>query len=164
MSEVKYRGFEPVIGLEIHAQLQTKTKMFCSDSTEFGAGENDQVCPVCLGLPGVLPVVNGRAIEFSIKTGLALNCNIRAKSVFARKNYFYPDLPKGYQVSQFDEPLCEHGFLEFFVGADKHKVRIERAHMEEDAGKSVHQGDATLVNFNRSGIPLLEIVSGPDLR
>jgi aspartyl-tRNA(Asn)/glutamyl-tRNA(Gln) amidotransferase subunit B len=158
------RGFEAVIGLEIHAQLQTHTKMFCSDSTEFGAGENEQVCPVCLGLPGALPVVNERAIEYSIRTGLALGCSIREKSVFARKNYFYPDLPKGYQISQFDEPLCEHGHLEFFVNGEKKRVTIARAHMEEDAGKSVHQGDSTLVNFNRSGIPLLEIVTGPDLR
>jgi len=159
-----YRGFEPVIGLEIHAQLATNTKMFCSDSTEFGAGENDQVCPVCIGLPGALPVVNAIAIEYSIRMGLALNCNIREKSVFSRKNYFYPDLPKGYQISQFDEPLCEHGYVEFFVQNEKCRIGITRAHMEEDAGKSVHQGDATLVNFNRSGIPLLEIVSGPDLR
>lgn len=157
-------SYEAVIGLEIHAQLQTRTKMFCQDSTEFGAGENEQVCEVCVGLPGSLPVVNKKAIEFSIKTGLALNCSIRERSVFARKNYFYPDLAKGYQISQFDEPLCENGYVEFFVDGKPHKIRIERAHMEEDAGKSIHHGDSTGVNFNRAGVPLLEIVSGPDLR
>ena len=161
---MSYRGFEPVIGLEIHAQLQTKTKMFCNDSTAFGAGENSQVCPVCIGLPGALPVVNKQAVDFSIKTGLALNCTIREKSVFARKNYFYPDLPKGYQISQYDEPICEHGYVEFYLDGALKRINIIRAHMEEDAGKSVHQGDATLVNYNRGGVPLLEIVSGPDLR
>src|SRR4051794_15325261 len=116
--------YEAVIGLEIHAQLATRTKMFCASSTEFGAGDNEHTCPVCIGLPGSLPVVNSKAVEFSVKTGLALGCQIRQKSVFARKNYFYPDLPKGYQISQFDEPLCEHGSVEFFVNGEVQKVSI----------------------------------------
>jgi aspartyl-tRNA(Asn)/glutamyl-tRNA(Gln) amidotransferase subunit B len=161
MSDARY---EPVIGLEIHAQLSTRTKMFCGNSTEFGASDNEHTCPVCIGLPGALPTVNAQAIEFSVKTGLALGCQIRLRSVFARKNYFYPDLPKGYQISQFDEPLCEHGAVEFYLDGERKKISITRAHMEEDAGKSLHQGEFTLVNYNRGGIPLLEIVSGPDLR
>lgn len=156
--------WEPVIGLEIHAQLATKSKMFSSDSTEFSAGDNENVSPVSLGLPGALPVVNKQAVELSMKMGLALNCEIRRTSRFARKNYFYPDLPKGYQISQYDEPLCQNGFVEFYVNNEKKKIRIERAHMEEDAGKSTHHGDFTLINLNRAGVPLLEIVSGPDLR
>jgi aspartyl-tRNA(Asn)/glutamyl-tRNA(Gln) amidotransferase subunit B len=163
-----YRGYEAVIGLEIHAQLKTNSKMFCSDSTNFDAGDNENTSPVSIGMPGTLPVVNKRAIEYSIKTGLALNCEIRKKSVFSRKNYFYPDLPKGYQISQFDEPLCEHGKIKFNVGDKENKyektVSITRAHMEEDAGKSNHFGEYTLINYNRSGMPLLEIVSGPDMR
>ncbi len=157
-------NWEPVIGLEIHAQLSTKSKMFSSDSTEFQAGDNENVSPVSLGLPGALPVVNRKAVELSVRTGLALNCKIRNSSRFARKNYFYPDLPKGYQISQYDEPLCEEGFVEFYVNEEKKRVRIERAHMEEDAGKSTHHGDYSLINLNRAGVPLLEIVSGPDLR
>lgn len=156
--------WEPVIGLEIHAQLATKSKMFSSDSTEFSAGDNENVSPVSLGLPGALPVVNKRAVELSMKMGLALNCEIRRTSRFARKNYFYPDLPKGYQISQYDEPLCQNGYVEFYVNNEKKRIRIERAHMEEDAGKSTHHGDFTLINLNRAGVPLLEIVSGPDLR
>jgi aspartyl-tRNA(Asn)/glutamyl-tRNA(Gln) amidotransferase subunit B len=159
-----FKGFEAVIGLEIHAQLKTKSKMFCSDSTEFDAGDNENTSPVSVGMPGTLPVVNQRAIEFAIKTGLALGCEIRKKSVFARKNYFYPDLPKGYQISQYDEPICEHGKVVFDLEGETKSVRIERAHLEEDAGKSNHHGEYTLINFNRSGIPLLEIVSGPDMR
>lgn len=158
------RGFSPVIGLEIHAQLKTKSKMFATDSTSFDSGDNENTTPVSVGMPGTLPVVNASAIEFSIKAGLALNCEIRPRSVFARKNYFYPDLPKGYQISQFDKPICENGKISFKVGDVAKTVRIERAHMEEDAGKSNHLGDMTLVNYNRSGIPLLEIVSGPDMR
>lgn len=158
------RGYEAVIGLEIHAQLKTKSKMFCADSTEFEAGDNENTSPVSVGMPGTLPVVNAKAIEYSIKTGLALGCEIRKKSVFSRKNYFYPDLPKGYQISQYDEPICEHGRIEFLVDGKKKVVSITRAHMEEDAGKSTHLGDYTLVNYNRSGMPLLEIVSGPDMR
>lgn len=158
--------FEPVIGLEVHAQLKTKTKMFCGCPADFGAAENDHVCPVCLGMPGVLPVINKRAVEFGIKAGLALNCEIAEDSRFDRKNYFYPDLPKGYQISQFDRPVCKQGHLII----NGKKVRIHRAHLEEDAGKLVHAGAAGLhgsshsnVDFNRSGVPLLEIVSEPDI-
>lgn len=163
-----YRGYEAVIGLEVHAQLKTESKMFCSDATIFDAGDNENTSPVSIGMPGTLPVVNRKAIEYSIMTGLALNCEIRKKSVFSRKNYFYPDLPKGYQISQYDEPLCEHGKIVFRVGDKESKyektVSITRAHMEEDAGKSNHFGEYTLINYNRSGMPLLEIVSGPDMR
>jgi aspartyl-tRNA(Asn)/glutamyl-tRNA(Gln) amidotransferase subunit B len=156
--------WEPVIGLEVHAQLATKSKMFSSDSNQFAGGDNEHVSPVSLGLPGALPVVNKKAVDLSIRMGLALNCHIRESSRFARKNYFYPDLPKGYQISQYDEPLCENGFVEFYMDGEKKKIRIERAHMEEDAGKSTHHGDHSLINLNRAGVPLLEIVSGPDLR
>ncbi|MBX2995646.1 MAG: Asp-tRNA(Asn)/Glu-tRNA(Gln) amidotransferase subunit GatB [Bdellovibrionaceae bacterium] len=158
------KGYEAVIGLEIHAQLKTNSKMFCSDSTKFDAADNENTSPVSVGMPGTLPVVNKTAIEFSVKTGLALGCEIRRKSVFSRKNYFYPDLPKGYQISQYDEPLCEHGKITFKVDDVEKTVSITRAHMEEDAGKSNHFGEYTLINYNRSGIPLLEIVSGPDMR
>ena len=161
---MSFRGYEPVIGLEIHAQLKTASKMFCADSTTFDAGDNENTSPVSVGMPGTLPTVNAKAIEYSIRTGLALNCQIREKSVFSRKNYFYPDLPKGYQISQYDLPLCEHGYLEFKVDGKPTKISITRAHMEEDAGKSNHHGEYTLINYNRSGIPLLEIVSGPDIR
>lgn len=156
--------YECVIGLEIHAQLLTKSKLFCSCSTSFGSSDNANTCPVCIGLPGALPVLNKKALEFSIATGLALNCKIDNGSVFARKNYFYPDLPKGYQISQFDLPLCTDGYVDFFLGEERKRVVIQRAHMEEDAGKSSHHGDFTLVNYNRSSVPLLEIVSGPDMR
>lgn len=138
--------------------------MFCADSTSFEAGDNENTSPVSVGMPGTLPVTNARAVEYAVKTGLALGCQIREKSVFARKNYFYPDLPKGYQISQYDLPICYNGKLEFKVDGVPKTVRIERAHMEEDAGKSSHHGDYTLINYNRSGIPLLEIVSGPDMR
>lgn len=157
-------SFEAVIGLEVHVQLQTKTKIFCNDSTEFGGFDNEHICPVCTGMPGSLPVINERAVEFSIRTGLALGCEIRRSSVFARKQYFYPDLPKGYQISQYDHPLCENGVLEFVLKGETKRISITRAHMEEDAGKSTHHGDYSLINLNRAGIPLLEIVSGPDLR
>ncbi len=156
--------FEPVIGLEIHAQLLTKSKLFCSCTTQFGLGDNENTCPVCMAMPGALPVLNEQAVEFSIKTGLALNCKIRETSVFARKQYFYPDLPKGYQISQYDKPLCENGFVEYFLNGIKKRVTIDRAHMEEDAGKSIHNGDHSLINLNRAGVPLLEIVSAPDMR
>lgn len=159
-----YNDWEPVIGLEIHAQLLTASKMFSSDSAAFGGADNEFTHPVTLGLPGALPVVNEKAIDFSMRAGLALNCQIRNRSVFARKNYFYPDLPKGYQISQFDAPLCEKGFVEYFLNGEIKKVSIERAHMEEDAGKSTHFADYTLINLNRAGVPLLEIVSGPDMR
>ena len=158
------RGYEAVIGLEIHAQLKTKTKMFSPDSTQFDAGDNENTSPVSVGMPGALPVINKEAITLAIRTGLALGCDVRKKSVFSRKNYFYPDLPKGYQISQYDLPICENGFLEFTLDGETKKVKIIRAHLEEDAGKSTHQGEYTLINLNRSGIPLLEIVSAPDFR
>lgn len=161
---MSYRGFEPVIGIEIHVQLSTQSKIFCADSTAFNAGDNENTSPVSVGMPGALPVVNKKAIEYSVKTGLALDCDIRRRSVFARKNYFYPDLPKGYQISQYDQPICENGKVTFTVDGVEKTISISRAHMEEDAGKSIHHGDHTLINYNRSGIPLLEIVSGPDIR
>ncbi|MBX2988063.1 MAG: Asp-tRNA(Asn)/Glu-tRNA(Gln) amidotransferase subunit GatB [Bdellovibrionaceae bacterium] len=161
---MSFRGYEAVIGIEVHVQLKTASKMFCADATEFEAGDNENTSPVSVGMPGTLPVVNKKAIEFSIKTGLALGCEIRKKSVFARKNYFYPDLPKGYQISQFDLPLCENGKISFKVDGVEKTISITRAHMEEDAGKSNHSGEYTLINLNRAGMPLLEIVSGPDMR
>ncbi len=159
-------GFEAVIGLEVHAQLQTASKIFCGCSTRFGAAANTQICPVCAGFPGVLPVLNEKAVEFAVRMGLATHCRIRPTSRFARKNYFYPDLPKGYQISQFDEPLCEAGFLHVDVEGQEHTLRIHRIHMEEDAGKTLHDQDpgASLVDLNRTGTPLIEIVSEPDLR
>ena len=161
---MSFNDWEVVIGLEIHAQLNTQSKMFSPDSASFGGADNEHVSTVSLGMPGALPVINRMAVESSVKTGLALGCSIRERSVFARKNYFYPDLPKGYQISQFDEPLCEEGRVTYFLNGEKKSVRIERAHMEEDAGKSTHFGDYTLINLNRAGVPLLEIVSGPDMR
>jgi aspartyl-tRNA(Asn)/glutamyl-tRNA(Gln) amidotransferase subunit B len=159
--------FEPVIGLEIHAQLATRSKLFCRCPTDFGAPPNAHTCPVCLGLPGVLPVTNRRAVELAIRMGLATHCTIRLDSQFARKNYFYPDLPKAYQISQYDRPLCEGGWVEFPMpdGSTKH-VRITRIHIEEDAGKLIHDGDdrnSSYVDLNRAGVPLVEIVSEPDL-
>ncbi len=161
---MSYNNYEPVIGLEIHAQLKTKSKMFCSCSTEFGASDNENTCPVCTGMPGCLPVLNKKAIEFGVKIGLALNCQVNSKSVFARKNYFYPDLPKGYQISQYDEPICGKGYVDIFLDKVKRRIGITRAHLEEDAGKSQHQGDYSLINFNRSSVPLMEIVSEPDIK
>ncbi len=158
------RDYEAVIGIEIHVQLNTQSKIFSADATTFDAADNENTSPVSVGMPGSLPVLNRVAVEKSIKTGLALGCNIRHKSIFARKNYFYPDLPKGYQISQYDQPICENGSITFKVGDEQKTVSITRAHMEEDAGKSTHHGDYTLLNYNRAGIPLLEIVSGPDLR
>ncbi len=158
------RGFEAVIGIEIHVQLSTQSKIFSADSTAFNSGDNENTSPVSVGMPGSLPVINKKAVEYSIKTGLALGCTIREKSIFARKNYFYPDLPKGYQISQYDQPLCENGSLSFKVNGETKTVSITRAHMEEDAGKSNHHGEYTLINYNRAGVPLLEIVSGPDIR
>ena len=160
--------FEPVIGLEIHAQLLTDTKIFCGCSTRFGAAPNAHVCPVCLGLPGALPVLNRRAVELGIRAGLALGCTVQARSIFARKNYFYPDLPKGYQISQYEHPLATDGELRYADDGER-VVRIIRVHLEEDAGKSLHAagGDAdrhTHLDFNRSGVPLIEIVTHPDLR
>jgi aspartyl-tRNA(Asn)/glutamyl-tRNA(Gln) amidotransferase subunit B len=157
--------YEPVIGLEVHAQLLTQSKLFCACSTEFGDAPNAHVCPVCLGLPGSLPVLNARAVEMAVSAALALGCTIRETSIFARKNYFYPDLPKGYQISQYEEPFSEHGFLDLETDGVKKQVRITRVHMEEDAGKNVHGvGGDSLVDLNRAGTPLIEIVGAPDLR
>ena len=157
--------FEAVIGVEVHAQLRTNSKMFCGCGTTFGLSANSQTCPVCLGLPGSLPVINRTAIEMAVRAGLALNCMITANNRFARKNYFYPDLPKGYQISQYEDPICQHGWIEIVVGTVTKRVRIRRAHLEEDAGKNVH-GTGTAgsrVDLNRAGTPLLEIVTEPDM-
>jgi aspartyl-tRNA(Asn)/glutamyl-tRNA(Gln) amidotransferase subunit B len=161
--------WEAVIGLEVHAQLQTQTKIFCGCSTEFGAPPNSQVCPVCLGLPGALPVLNRQAVDFAIKAALACGCAVQSRSIFARKNYFYPDLPKGYQISQYELPLALGGGLEITVDGQTKHVGLTRIHMEEDAGKSLHEGfpdsdRRTYVDYNRSGVPLIEIVSEPDMR
>jgi aspartyl-tRNA(Asn)/glutamyl-tRNA(Gln) amidotransferase subunit B len=157
--------YETVIGLEVHAQLLTKSKLFCSCSTEFGEAPNAHVCPTCLGLPGSLPVINERAARLAVRTALALDCTIRETSIFARKQYFYPDLPKGYQISQFEEPYSQHGHLDIDVDGKTRRVGILRVHMEEDAGKNVHgRGGDSLVDLNRAGTPLCEIVSDPDLR
>jgi aspartyl-tRNA(Asn)/glutamyl-tRNA(Gln) amidotransferase subunit B len=162
-------SFEAVIGLEIHAHLLTASKMFCGCSTAFGAPPNTHVCPVCLGLPGALPVINRAAVDYGIRAGLALDCRINESSVFARKNYFYPDLPKGYQISQYEQPLATGGVVEFISSSGPRRVGITRVHLEEDAGKSLHEGFAdsdenTYVDYNRSGVPLIEIVTEPDLR
>ena len=161
--------YEPVIGLEVHVQLGTKTKIFCSCPVEFGAAPNTNVCPVCLGLPGALPVISRQAVELAISASLALHCTINPFSRFARKNYFYPDLPKGYQISQYDQPLAERGYLDIVTEAGKKRIGVTRVHMEDDAGKSIHDGfkdsdKYTYVDLNRSGTPLIEIVSEPDLR
>lgn len=162
--------YEAVIGLEIHCELKTKTKIFCGCATGFGAEQNTHVCPVCLGLPGVLPSVNKRVVEFGIKAGLATNCTINKYSKFDRKNYYYPDLPKNWQTSQYDLPIAEHGWVDIDVDGEKKRIRLTRIHMEEDAGKLVHSGTTikdsatSNVDYNRTGVPLLEIVSEPDLR
>src|SRR5712672_2662173 len=161
--------YEPVIGLEVHVQLGTRTKIFCGCPTSFGAPPNTNVCPVCLGLPGALPVLSRQAVELGIQAALALNCKVNPRSIFARKNYFYPDLPKGYQISQYDQPLAEHGFVEVIADGASQRIGVTRVHMEDDAGKSIHDGfkDSdryTYVDLNRSGTPLIEIVSEPDMR
>jgi aspartyl-tRNA(Asn)/glutamyl-tRNA(Gln) amidotransferase subunit B len=159
--------FQVVMGLEVHAQMLTRSKIFCGCSTAFGAEPNAHTCPVCLAMPGVLPSLNARVVEFAIRTGLALGCAVKEKSVWARKNYFYPDLPKGYQISQYELPICEGGAVEFEVGGETRRIRLVRIHMEEDAGKNLHDvspDGASGVDLNRAGVPLLEIVSAPDIR
>src|SRR5215469_16868691 len=161
--------YEPVIGLEVHVQLATATKIFCGCPTSFGAPPNTNVCPVCLGLPGALPVLSRLAVELAIKGALALHCEIRPYSRFARKNYFYPDLPKGYQISQYDQPFAEHGYVDIEGGGVAKRIGVRRVHMEDDAGKSIHDGfrdsdRSSYVDLNRSGTPLVEIVSEPDMR
>jgi aspartyl-tRNA(Asn)/glutamyl-tRNA(Gln) amidotransferase subunit B len=159
------KDYEGVIGLEVHAELVTRSKMFCGCAVVMSDGEppNSHVCPICTGMPGMLPVINRRAVELTIMTGLALNCTIEEFNIFARKNYFYPDLPKGYQISQYDYPLCRNGWLEIETPQGRRKIGIRRVHLEEDTGKNIHQGEVSLIDFNRSGVPLMEIVSEPDL-
>jgi aspartyl-tRNA(Asn)/glutamyl-tRNA(Gln) amidotransferase subunit B len=158
--------YEVVIGLEVHAQLKTKSKIFCSCSTTFGAGPNENTCPVCTGMPGALPVLNGRAVEYAVKTALAVDCTVNRTSIFARKNYFYPDLPAGYQISQFDLPVAEHGHIFIHTEKGEKRIGITRIHMENDAGKNIHSAadNISYVDLNRAGVPLIEIVSEPDMR
>ena len=157
--------FETIIGVEVHAQLRTNSKMFCGCGTTFGQSANSQTCPVCLGLPGSLPVINRMAVEMAVRAGLALNCTIATTNQFARKNYFYPDLPKGYQISQYESPICQDGWIEIRDGEETKRIRIRRAHLEEDAGKNVHETgtNGSRVDLNRAGTPLLEIVTEPDM-
>jgi aspartyl-tRNA(Asn)/glutamyl-tRNA(Gln) amidotransferase subunit B len=159
-------NYESVIGLEVHAQLLTESKIFCGCATKFGQTPNQNTCPVCAGFPGVLPVLNKKVVDFAIKAGLATHCEIARASIFARKNYFYPDLPKGYQISQYELPICTRGYVEFELNGSSKRVRLARIHMEEDAGKNIHDahGDSSLIDLNRAGVPLLEIVSEPDMR
>jgi len=159
-------NYEPVIGLEVHAQLLTQSKIFCGCSTKFGQAPNQNTCPVCMGFPGVLPVLNKKTVEFAIRAGLATHCEIARSSRFARKNYFYPDLPKGYQISQYELPICTNGYIDITTNGVAKRIRLTRIHMEEDAGRNIHdlRSDASLVDLNRAGVPLLEIVSEPDIR
>ncbi|HEU5073771.1 MAG TPA: Asp-tRNA(Asn)/Glu-tRNA(Gln) amidotransferase GatCAB subunit B, partial [Polyangiaceae bacterium] len=157
--------YEPVIGLEIHAQLATRTKLFCACATDFGDAPNSNVCPVCLGLPGTLPAINEKAVRLGVRAALALSCSINQKSVFARKNYFYPDLPKGYQISQYEQPFSEHGKLDVELDGTAFSAGITRVHLEEDAGKNLHGvPGGSAIDLNRAGTPLIEIVGEPDLR
>src|SRR5262249_40452162 len=162
--------YEAAIGLEVHAHLPTRTKMFCGCSTAFGARPNTQTCPICQGMPGTLPVINRRAIEFGIRTALAINCTVNADNRFARKHYYYPDMPKNHQISQYEEPLAEHGYHDIETAGETRRIGIQRLHLEEDVGKLVHEGSSletaqsSQVDFNRAGVPLMEIVSKPDLR
>ena len=158
--------YETVIGVEVHAQLRTKSKMFCGCGTTFGLSANSQTCPICLGLPGSLPVINRTAVDMAVRAGLALNCTIAANNQFARKNYFYPDLPKGYQISQYESPICQHGWIEIRDGSGTKQIRVRRAHLEEDAGKNIHETgtSGSRIDLNRAGTPLLEIVTEPDMR
>jgi aspartyl-tRNA(Asn)/glutamyl-tRNA(Gln) amidotransferase subunit B len=157
--------YEAVIGLEVHSQLLTKSKLFCGCSTAFGAPPNENVCPVCMGMPGVLPVLNSYAVELAVRAGLAAHCEIAPSSIFDRKSYFYPDLPKGYQISQYETPVCKGGYVEIAAkDGETRRIRLVRVHLEEDAGKNIHEAAGSLVDFNRSGVPLVEIVSEPDLR
>ncbi len=163
-----YGDYESVMGLEVHAHLLTDSKIFCGCSTAFGAEPNSHTCPTCMGLPGALPVLNKKVVDFAIKVGLALHCDISNKSIFARKNYFYPDLPKGYQISQYEEPICTDGYLNIYTNGEKKRIRVNRVHMEEDAGKLVHENTIensaySMVDYNRSSTPLLEIVTSPTL-
>ena len=157
-------NFETIIGLQVHVELKTNSKIFCGCSTEFGAPPNTHTCPICLGHPGVLPVLNEQAVDFAMRAAMALNCQIATDTKFDRKNYFYPDNPKAYQISQFDKPIGEHGYIEIEVDGKKKKIGITRLHLEEDAGKLTHVEDGSLVDFNRVGTPLIEIVSEPDIR
>lgn len=160
-----YKGYEMVIGLEVHVELKTKTKIFCNCKTDFGAEPNTHVCPVCMGMPGTLPVLNKKVVDYAIKAGLATNCTIARFSKQDRKNYFYPDLPKAYQISQYDLPLCEHGYVDIETANGSKRIGITRIHIEEDAGKLVHDAKlGTLIDCNRCGVPLIEIVSEPDIR
>ncbi len=166
---MSYGEYEGVIGLEVHAHLLTNSKIFCGSSAEFGAEPNSHTCPTCMGLPGALPVLNKKVVDFAIKAGLATGCTVNKKSIFARKNYYYPDLPKGYQISQYEEPICTDGHVDVFQNGGKKRIGLTRIHMEEDAGKLVHEGTIetstySLVDFNRSSVPLIEIVSEPDMR
>jgi aspartyl-tRNA(Asn)/glutamyl-tRNA(Gln) amidotransferase subunit B len=162
-------AYEVVIGLEVHAQLRTRSKMFCGCPTAFGAPPNSQTCPVCQGMPGSLPVINRRAVEFGVRTALAFHCRVNASCRFARKHYYYPDMPKNYQISQYEEPLAEDGWLELEADGQPRRIAIQRLHLEEDVGRLIHEGTletahASLVDFNRSGVPLMETVSQPDVR